>query len=75
MNERLQYLPALKIWIIVDENGRPTCTYDKKAITRDRTKQIKLDAAAAAKTTASVPVAAESIVYMMTESGEMVVKH
>ena len=73
MNERnYQYLPALKGWARVDKNGRPASTYDKKLITRDRNKQIKLNAAAAE--TATNP-AAESIVYMMTESGEMVVKH
>ena len=38
-------------------------TYDKRMATRARNKQIK---AAAAKT------AAESVIYMMTESGQMV---
>jgi hypothetical protein len=78
------YIEELKIWVTKTADGILS-RYDKSMITRKRNQMIKsnpadiakIDAAIAAATqpkidAAAVKTAAESVVYMMTESGQMV---
>jgi hypothetical protein len=69
INDTYRYIEELEIWV-----HHELSTYDKKMITRARNKQIKAQAAIAAKINdaAAAKTAAESVVYMMTESGQMV---
>jgi hypothetical protein len=74
INDRYRYIEELGIWV-----HHELSTYDKKMITRARNKLIKANTTAgaanntdgAANNTAN-NTPAESVVYMMTESGEMV---
>ena len=68
-HDEYRYIEELGIWV-----HHELSTYDKKMITRARNKQIKAQAAAAAKINdvAAAKTAAESVIYMMTESGQMV---
>lgn len=69
IHDTYRYIEELGIWV-----HHELSTYDKKMITRARNKQIKAQDAVAAKINdaAAAKTAAESVVYMMTESGQMV---
>ena len=73
INNTHVHIAELGIWISKPADGILS-TYDKKMITRKRNQMIKAQAAAAAKINdaAAAKTAAESVVYMMTESGQMV---
>lgn len=78
------YIEELKIWVHKPADGNLS-KYDKSMITRKRNQMIKSNPANVAKIdaaitaaaqpkidAAAVKTAAESVIYMMTESGQMV---
>jgi len=84
INDTHTHIPELGIWVTKTADGILS-KYDKSMITRKRNQMIKsnpadvakIDAAIAAAVqpkidAAAVKTAAESVVYMMTESGQMV---
>ena len=74
INDTHVHIAELGIWISKTADGI-LCMYDKKMITRKRNQMIKSNPADVAKIDAAIAAAktaAESVVYMMTESGEMV---
>jgi hypothetical protein len=74
INDTHIHIAELGIWISKPADGILS-TYDKKMITRKRNQMIKSNPADVAKIDAAIAAAktaAESVVYMMTESGQMV---